>query len=85
VIAILPGVWRGWPAMRGIAYVERPGVIFVLPDSTRLRVLADGSAEEIGEVPRRWSRSADPCATRRGGAMSAVRVGRPRRGDGGER
>jgi len=61
-VPIQPGVWAGWPWMRGIAYAV-PGTWFVGPTGECLRVLHDGSAEEHGEIPRRWSVSTDPCAT----------------------
>jgi len=65
VIALEPRLFDAYQWLRGIAYVTAPGVIFVGPDGTRLRILADGSAEEIGEVPRRRSIASDPTATRR--------------------
>ncbi len=64
MIALHPRLFGAYPWLRGIAYVTGP-VILVGPDGTRLRVREDGGADEIGEVPRRWSISADPTATRR--------------------
>ena len=55
---------QAFPFMRGIVLAV-PGVIVQDEASgIRVRVLEDGSLEELGEVPRRWSISADPCATR---------------------
>lgn len=55
---------RAWPALRGLAYVV-PGTIIIGQAGEALRVREDGGAEEVNAVPRRWSISADPCATRR--------------------
>ena len=41
------------------------GSIWRADDGTAVIVQADGRAEEIGEVPRRWSVAADPCGGRR--------------------
>lgn len=63
-VAIDARAARAWPALRGIAYAV-PGTIIIGTTGETLRVLDDGSAEELRAVPRRWSVSADPCAGRR--------------------
>lgn len=49
-----------WPWLPEVA---NPGTIWIGPCGERVRVLDDGTAEEVGEVPRRWSLAADPTAT----------------------
>lgn len=51
-----------WPALPPAA---RPGTVWVDDSGLRLRVLEDGTVEEIGAIPRR-SAAADPSARRRG-------------------
>ena len=51
---------RVWPWLPPVA---TPGGVWIGPCGERVRVLDDGTAEEIGEAPRRWSIAADPCAT----------------------
>lgn len=63
-IAIAPGA-RAYRAVRGIAYALPGTIIIDEASGIRLRVLETGAVEEVGEVPRRWSASADPCASRR--------------------
>ncbi len=62
--ALLPGVARGWPWMRGIVAAQ-PGTAFVGPGGEILVIRDDGGAEEVNAVPRRWSIAADPTARRR--------------------
>jgi hypothetical protein len=56
-----PGALRAWPWLPEQAVA---GTIWIGPTGERVRILDDGTVEEIGEVPRRWSSSADPCAIR---------------------
>ncbi len=60
-VPILPGVHRGWPWTRGIV-LAHAGTILQGPDGTTIRIRPDGGADELLEVPRRWSVSADPTA-----------------------
>ncbi len=61
-IALDPRALRAWPWLPEKAPT---GSVWLGPGSERVRVLDDGTAEEVGEVPRRWSAAADPCAARR--------------------
>ncbi len=61
-VALHPLALSSWPWLPSAA---PPGALFVGPTGERVRVAADGSAEEVLEVPRRWSASTDPCAGRR--------------------
>jgi hypothetical protein len=50
---------HAWPWLPEAA---PPGSIWIAPCGERVRVRDDGTAAEVGEVPRRWSAAADPCA-----------------------
>jgi hypothetical protein len=58
------GARAAWPALPAAA---RPGTVWVDDAGARVRVLADGSAEEIGAIPRRCSAAADASARRKAG------------------
>lgn len=59
VVSIDQRARRAWPWLPDAA---RPGSVWVGPCGERVRVREDGTAVEVGEVPRRWSGAADPCA-----------------------
>lgn len=62
VVRIDPRVHGPWPFLPA----EAPaGSVWLGPTGERVRIYADGSADEVGEIPRRWSASADPTATSR--------------------
>lgn len=58
-----PRALRAWTWLPEAA---PPGSVWLGPCGERVRVLDDGTAEEVGEVPRRWSVAADPCARSKG-------------------
>jgi hypothetical protein len=75
-VALLAAVHRAWPWTRGVV-LAFPGTILVGPAGETIRLRADGGADELLAVPRRWSVSADPSAagmrstTPRGAARGA--------------
>jgi hypothetical protein len=53
---------RAWP---WLPVLGRTGRIYVGPTGQTLRLRPDGGCDDLLAVPRRWSLSADPTATRR--------------------
>lgn len=49
---------RAWPFLPEYATA---GSVWEHPAGGYVRVNDDGSADEVGEIPRRWSSAADPC------------------------